>query len=402
MVGNYPIRHPVHGGQRRARAIYDAYGKAGMRVGYAAVVAPGRYRQYECGPFDIRHSQRVAAAIREQPLIEDLLCAEGGAQDERVLRHLRHAMKAVQPNVVQFEQPWMWPAMKIVLSAGLSRVPRIIYSSHNVEAVVKAAVMAGCPADYRRTACDRMGAIESDLAAHADAVIAVAGSEAAHFRQIGAKRVHLVRNGSDGRTAPEHLVQQWAHALHTDDLRYAAFVASGHIPNVTGFANMIGSSLAFLPPNIRIVAMGSVCHPLSQRYFTGVNAELNRSRLHLVFEPADADIAAILQIADLIILPITSGGGSNLKTAEALLSQHQIVATSFAFRSFEEFMHLPRVSIEDDPTEFRHAMVTHLRQAATSPKQASSQHDNTLASITWPYLGQQLVREVSDLCAGPA
>ena len=46
-----------------------------------------------------------------------------------------------------------------------------------------------------------------------------------------------------------------------------------------------------------------------------------------------------------MLLPITYGGGSNLKTAEALLTGHPIIATAKAFRGCEVFTDMPGMII---------------------------------------------------------
>jgi hypothetical protein len=57
----------------------------------------------------------------------------------------------------------------------------------------------------------------------------------------------------------------------------------------------------------------------------------------------------------LIVLfcPLTQGGGTNLKTAEALWSGKHIVATSIAMRGFENFIGQSGVHIADEPVVFK-------------------------------------------------
>jgi hypothetical protein len=63
-----------------------------------------------------------------------------------------------------------------------------------------------------------------------------------------------------------------------------------------------------------------------------------------------------LLLSDAILLPIVAGGGTNLKTAEALLAGKKIIATSKAFRGFEKFMQDDYVSIVDRPEDYRDAL----------------------------------------------
>jgi glycosyltransferase involved in cell wall biosynthesis len=72
--------------------------------------------------------------------------------------------------------------------------------------------------------------------------------------------------------------------------------------------------------------------------------------------PEDEKNLALLS-CDAVILPVTNGGGTNLKTAEALLSGKPVIATKVAFRGYERCLSAPEVFIDDDAREFYHHMV---------------------------------------------
>jgi glycosyltransferase involved in cell wall biosynthesis len=61
---------------------------------------------------------------------------------------------------------------------------------------------------------------------------------------------------------------------------------------------------------------------------------------------------AIIANASALLLPIEYGGGSHLKTAEALASGRPIIGTSSSFRGFTEYLDLSRVTIADTPEQF--------------------------------------------------
>lgn len=71
------------------------------------------------------------------------------------------------------------------------------------------------------------------------------------------------------------------------------------------------------------------------------------------------------------LLPIDFGGGSNLKTAEALASGRWIVATSTALRGFEPFHDEPGIVRADNAAAFHDAMAEIIRRAplALSPEE---------------------------------
>ena len=57
-----------------------------------------------------------------------------------------------------------------------------------------------------------------------------------------------------------------------------------------------------------------------------------------------------------IVLPLREGGGSNLKTAEALYSGLPLVATTVAMRGYETFRNMDGVIVADDAAAFAAGM----------------------------------------------
>ena len=77
----------------------------------------------------------------------------------------------------------------------------------------------------------------------------------------------------------------------------------------------------------------------------------------------ESELSGLLATAHVLILPITRGGGTNLKTAEALWSGRHVVGTTIAMRGFEDFCSTRGLVIADDPSAFQKA----IREAMSSP-----------------------------------
>jgi glycosyltransferase involved in cell wall biosynthesis len=133
--------------------------------------------------------------------------------------------------------------------------------------------------------------------------------------------------------------------------------------------------LGFLPPDRKIVVVGSVAAPLLAderfRRWEGIN----RSRIRFTGVIPGADLAALLALAQVIILPITAGGGSNVKTAEALHAGRHVVGTALAFRGFERFLALPGVYPHDDPAGFKQRLLEQLEAPPPSGDNAGLRRD---------------------------
>ena len=105
----------------------------------------------------------------------------------------------------------------------------------------------------------------------------------------------------------------------------------------------VGPSLGCFPPDSRLVVAGSVCSHLYQHLAATRWQSLNLSRLELLNTLPDEDLAAVKTLAHGFLLPILHGGGSNIKTAEALYSGAYVLGSEAAFRGFEDLLDLPEV-----------------------------------------------------------
>jgi hypothetical protein len=98
------------------------------------------------------------------------------------------------------------------------------------------------------------------------------------------------------------------------------------------------------------------------------------------------------------LLPITQGEGSNLKTAEALLSGKPIVATSHSFRGYEEFQYLPHITIADDPREVKAAIWRNMRRPYTP---GAVNIPDKYGPLTWSFSLRPLASLLSILSKQP-
>jgi hypothetical protein len=64
-------------------------------------------------------------------------------------------------------------------------------------------------------------------------------------------------------------------------------------------------------------------------------------------------LGALTVLATCIVLPITKGGGSNIKTAEAVHTGKPVIGTTKSFRGYERVLSLPHVYRVDEPLQFQ-------------------------------------------------
>jgi glycosyltransferase involved in cell wall biosynthesis len=118
--------------------------------------------------------------------------------------------------------------------------------------------------------------------------------------------------------------------------------------------NLVGYGLGYLPPGKFIVMAGEVSLLMNQLLNHTRNPLVTciMQKIILVSDANDAELQALIENSRGIILPIIGGGGSNLKTAEALISNKPIIATTFAFRGYESYIQNENVYIADTKGEF--------------------------------------------------
>lgn len=353
----YALGEPRHGGQIRAAAMNGALADAGWSVRHCCVVdhlngaaAPDEW------VFQIPAAR--LGAIGEQGRRADVAASDLLIEDGARFDELREALRRFGPDVLVFHQPWLWPALS-ALRVELPRRTRLVYAAQNRETLLMADELKATPQPLRDAILARAAAIERDLLAACHGLVCVSEEDRDGFGFDGPTLV--LRNG----------VQPFEIAPPSEIL----FVGSAHPPNAEGFVALL-PDLDFLGPRRRIVVAGGVGALLQA---DGRYARCGE-RLRLTGPVDRALLDRLLVACDGIILPIVSGGGTNLKTPEALYSQKPIVATSMAFRGFEEHRSAAGVEIADTPAAFQAA----IRRIPASPPRPAPVRDAD--ALTWPAL----------------
>ncbi len=348
----YPVELPRHGGQARVSNICATYAAAGITSRVIAVYEPENYGPEALGAHDLAFPLDSPHRRRDLPFCTDLASGEFAARDTGAWAHIHKQLLAFRPDVLQLEQPWLWPVVDRARRDAAVPSFRVVYSSQNVEAPLKRRVLQGCAAEQVETVVAEIEALEQAVTRAADLVVAVTASDARTYEVLGARRVILARNGIVERAVDPELLAYWKKVLRGID--FALFVGSAYPPNVAGFWEMFAPSLAFLAPHQRILVVGGISHVLPTHPGFSRWREVNASRLLFLGPREEAVLAVLLELAACIVLPITTGGGSNIKTAEAIYSRKPIVGTTTSFRGYEDVVaELSGIHRTDDPGEFR-------------------------------------------------
>ena len=376
-LSTYPISKPQHGGQLRVRNIVDQYVKEGNKVKVIGVLGSNSYSS-EIGFINFPGEECLATILPNTFLMEDYLIGRLFSNNQNYYDQLA-SLVPFRPDVVHVEQPWLYEfAEKFV--ARSAPLARIIYSSHNIEWQLKQEIISSYFDQSTAEHCGQLvKAVELAAIKGADEVICVSESDALWIGAQSNKNVVLAPNGVKSWDVTD---QGRAEAKKiTGNYRYALYCASAHPPNMTGFFQMFGGGFGSLKPDEKIVIAGSAGWAIAADKRVHKSAKLAEKVLvaGVVNQPC---LDALLDGANCIVLPLTQGGGTNLKTAEALWSRKHIVATTIAMRGFEHFIDAQGVQLADSPDLFKRA----LRLGMGSKNLTLSDAEiNERRSVLWEY-----------------
>ena len=390
ILSTYPHVSPQHGGQKRADAIVRRYEELGLEVRYIGIYVKDTYSKH--GPNDVYiESKRSLDHINHAntELTGDLATGWISRDDEAVYSAIREQVVSFSPDIVQVEQPYLAPLINRLREEGYISWQKAVYSSHNIEWRMKEEMLqneSDMKTERKKDIVAQIRGLEHDLIKNSDQVIAVTADDGKYCEENGAKEVILAPNGIGHPAIDKREVDRLKSEYAARGVaRTVVFVGSWHQPNWQGFLDLVSTGLGYVPHDTRIVIAGSISGLIEEyfQYRSVVERTCFMQRALLMGRVSEERLGAILHLADLIILPVTSGGGSNLKTAEAILSRKPTLASEHAMRGYgQDFKELPYVHVAAGAKQYKRAMAELIDASPSLPK--LSKKEITLSnSVLW-------------------
>lgn len=266
----------------------------------------------------------------------------------------------VLPDIIHLEHPWtIRLACQLRDSCVKSGVKtKLVYGSHNIEHELYRSIWDR--ANLHNAAVDRLEKsirdAEVECAQQADLCWAVSDHDAEALSRMGARNVVLAPNGCRTITRTKD--------NNSDDnfiVPYVVFVGGNYRPNLDGFIDWVQPEQDFLPAGTKVICIGSIKDLLDRD--PRCQRAIASGQLVTLGVLSQEDLDRTLLGARAILLPISQGGGTNLKTAEALCSPRPVIATHAAMRGHEQWLNATCVVTASNPEEFRRAIVNRLTQA---------------------------------------
>jgi hypothetical protein len=270
-------------------------------------------------------------------------------------RRVLEAVRAYAPDVLLVEQPFMWPLVDEMLRQHI--VPAdifVVYSSHNNEYALKKGIYESIfQGAELESNLSRVAQIEQAIAARSDLSLAVTETDIDHLKTLAPDTdVLFYRNGHQG-LGDTPAVARWRQKFK-DYKRNWVFVGSWHPPNYEGLYALVTGGINDMPSNeLQLWVFGNAGPGLLTAYGLDAKHLKNMS----IEGPAEADeINSAIAAATGVALPVWGGGGSNLKTAQALLSGKAVAGSNYSFRGFEGYMEQPGVFLFETAAELVRGM----------------------------------------------
>jgi len=346
-ITTYPIDEPDHGGKFRCFNIRASLRKLFNVETLSFEVSDG----VDCiDGFKIKlNNKKLVGGLGSGYLLD---WGYNVALDSRdsLYEKLTAKIKKYNPDIIFLEQPFLGPLVeKMKKSNVVSDKCFVVYSSHNIEFALKAEIYKDVfSGEELQKKLNMVKNIELDAISSANMSIAVSQEDVDFIKKISPdQEVFLYQNGHSIINETPN-AEKW-QKLFSQAQRNWVFVGSWHPPNINGIYNLITNSLMDLDSSkVKLWVLGSVGLGLEATYSFENKAG---SPIEIITDVTNEDIDSAIMASSGIVLPVWEGGGSNLKTVQALLSRKAIISTKHAFRGLDEYVTEDGVTITDSPDE---------------------------------------------------
>lgn len=402
IFGNYPIDIPRHGGQKRAHALLQTIRPHYSSVEYISVYDATHYSSSSTNNIPLGPLSRKRLAEDQNYLYNsDIVCGDAIMDDPIVKKSVTRLLKILSPDIIILEQPFIYSGLKALLKE-LGLAPKLVYDSQNVEAPMRRQILmtSGFSSTNANIIYNDIRNNELTLVNDCDLLSACTQSDLDYYKTQGAKHTVLAKNGTTPIISSSDQEERWREFFKKRNInKVALFVGSSHLPNYVGFNTMISKGVGFLPYGTTIALAGEISDFINTKippvdHTVDPRDVVFRKKVTFLGKLSELRLQSLLSVADVILLPITEGGGSNLKTAEAVATGKPIVATSHAIRSFEWIKNLPNVWVNNDPAEYRKNIVSAL---TSKPRPRSSVQQKQAKSVLWDNCFRELTKELMKL-----
>jgi glycosyltransferase involved in cell wall biosynthesis len=329
-ISPYVIHPPTTGGDHRTHGLVTEFTQLGSTVSrFCQGGSPDIYRD-----LDLRREIQVDeeyTEYRHLNPIHDLSMAPVllGYPNLFASRSLRLASGPLNrlidsADILLVREPWQFPVVR-------DRTDKpIVYSSHNVEVDRFASTMS---LPFSKQALDRTRHLEERAVEESDTVVCTSARDAERYRELFDPEAPIVvhPNGTYESNLREHRPDsEDAAALRRrygidSSATVGLFVGSDYGPNVEAAEHVfeMARETSTTYPNIHFLIVGSVANSVA-------SPPPNVTVTGFV-----ENFEAHIDLADIGLNPMLSGGGTNIKVLDYFARSLPVVSTSFGLRGLD-------------------------------------------------------------------
>lgn len=360
----------VHGGERRVSACRLLIQSLGWQL-----ICGGIYRRDAIPPLGenkVQLTKKQEKWLSETPEEWQMRLSYAVLSDRLQIRSWKKMLESVSPDVIWLEQPFLWPIVKRTAQ----KLP-IIYDSHNIEWLIKDQLLR-CENSEEIINFYRL--IEIDLVKHASLVVCCTEGDASIYKKFN-KNVLVMPNGTSKPRMDMGVSSQF------DGLKnkyVVTYISSAHKPNWVGIEEVVLPILQHVDRNSGLVFVLAGSIAKLYKKWGKLNGEINC--VIPIESVSEAEKWELIHLTDLMLLPIFYGGGSNLKAAEALISNKEILASNTSFRGYEKFSALPGVRVVPDES-FSEEFIAKIRNIDHIDKRNKVLYNRpSVIELTWQHI----------------
>lgn len=327
LVVPYNVFEAKHGNAIRVRALMETLLKNGNRISLLMYDLPGIKDISQMTGVKVYLKSVKISILIMTALIRllfrastfDLLCAK-----MKPFRGFGNLVKRIieedRIDVIQCENVWTVPPLVPVMPE--IRKP-IVITAHDVwtDRIEQLYEYQGVPTPISRRLLKSIRETETKAIKSCEACICVSWEDRKRLIEMGADpaRTMVVPNGVDiNKIRPVGKVKWLARELKIDDENVVLFFAGSEMfQNKKAAEDILKSILPKLDVRFRMVFAGTIC-----RHLLKLNLPEN-----VILAGYLKDLMPLYAIADIVILPITIGSGTKLKTIEAMAAGKAVITT---------------------------------------------------------------------------
>ena len=390
----FAVWPPQGGGQSR---VFHLYRQLARYADITLVTLTGPDREpgdYSIAPGlrELRVSKTAEQLANEQELERQL---KASVSDIAMIKGYHHTPEYVvalesscaHADAVILSHPYLYHAVRECWQGD------IWYEAHNVEADMKAAVLADSPDPEEWLQLTKE--VESLCCHQSQLVMTCSDEDAVRLHELYGSfesKMRTVANGvalDQTEYSDKTQRQRLQTRLNTQDRFQALFMGSWHGPNIESVEHI--RTIANACPQIDFLLIGSVCsHPvcLGKDQYQALP-----DNVHALGLVSEEEKQVLLSSVDIAINPMLSGSGTNLKMLDYAAAGTPILTTAFGNRGLEFIADKEVLIAEvDDFASMLNQLMENDKDLSAMAKRA---YQATQRSFGWEGIARNLAQELS-------